>query len=510
MVADDGTTKKRGQGTAVMVGVMALALASLIVFGAGAVRAVLTPGPIWFEGPVVGFMDSIRAGRLYQATALQAPPYSILTHTPLTYFLDYGIYSHEADIRLLRLVNIVATLGCAALVGLIIRLQARARKLAGWLAISFGVGLFLSCTPVFFWSQVARSADAFACLFSMASLAVLLGARPSPVREAAVGTLLALAILSKQSELAVLTPVLFAYAIFWERRFAGVLRQIAFAIAVLLPVCVWLQWRTHGGFYSNVIDGNAVRMQFAWWAMINERLLDWWLFAAGAVLAGALRKSPITVWCLVAVAFGVVGTAKRGADTMYYFDASAALAILAGTSLARFREPARFVMAGLLLPGTVLMLRQDLSRMQSISDASSRDYARLMIWLKPHAGRQNILSDDAAIPVALGEMPVWDDPFVFSEWAARGRWSDATIVAAIQRQQYAVIVVTDPNLLWTPSLRRAITQNYRLAVVFPEVMPAPRCVYVPGKPGDSGTQESGVNSSLGSSRLGSSCAVDMR
>lgn len=506
----DQASTSGGLRLPVLLGATGMAAASLGLFIAGAVRAVSARGPIWFEGPVAGFMVSIRAGRLYQASALRQPPYSVLTHTPLSYWIDYGIDRRFHDLNHLRLLNVFITLLCAALIGWMVRLATTERGPARWLGAVFGAALFLSCTPVFFWSQVARSADAFSCLFSLSCMALLVGKAPSRGREAAVGVLLALAILSKQTELATLAPVVIGDAIVRERRPWAALGRAALAAALVASICLWLQWRTHGGFYANVVGGNTVRMQLAWWAAINARLLAWWVFAVGVLSAGRIGKSTVFVWLLFCVAFGLLGTAKRGSDIMYFFDASAALAILAGTGLTTLSGSSRVILVAAVVPGFLLMLTQDLQRMTSISAASGQDYARLIHWLQegPAAGGHSILSDDAAIAVALGQTPVWDDPFVFTEWVEMGRASDTTVEMDVRQHRYAAIVVTDPELLWPGSLRRVVAQNYRLAAVFPGTLPAPRCVYVPRTLIRIATPEDGKNPDEGTEAPPLSCTLE--
>jgi hypothetical protein len=460
------------------------ATGSCLMFVIAAIRALSTPASIWYEGPILGFMASIRDGRLYQETALHHVPYSVLTHTPFSYLVDYCAYRLVPDVRTLRLVNVIATLGCTVLVGYIIWLQTGESRIAKWLGIYFGVSLFLCCTPVFFWSQVARSSDAFACLFALATFAVLLAKRPSLAREVAISVLLAFAIFSKQIEVAVLAPALMAHALIWQRSWIAILERISVAILLLLLAVLWFQYSTHGGFYANVVGGNEVRMQLAWWIMVNRHLSGWWILVIAACAIGAVsRKSPLFVWWVLSLAFGLIGTAKRGADIMYFFDNCAALSIMAGTALAAHsKATSSLAFLCAVLPGSVVMLTQNEARLQSISDSANQDYVQMTKWLKqtPYVGcDQSILSDDASIPMALGRTPVWDDPFVFSEWVATGRWEGMDIANAIRERRYCVIVVTDPNVLWPESFRSLIDQNYQLAEVFHRVLPEARCVYVP-------------------------------
>jgi hypothetical protein len=266
------------------------------LFAWNSVRTLSTEGPFWFEGVVLGFMNTMRLGRLYQLDALQSEPYSVLTHTPLSYLLGYGAYSLFPGYASLRLVNIVLTVCCALLVVNLSRLEnpqgaTGRRGTAHWLA----AGAFLVSPSVFFWSQVTRSADTLACLFSLAAITSLVGLPSSLRRELAIGGFWALAVLSKQSSAIVLAPVLLGYDFFVTRERPSVWRlvvwRLLFCGAVLLPVLGYLQWSSGGGFLNNVIGGNLVDASMQWWLVIASKIKDWWGMCLIVVALGGLRRS---------------------------------------------------------------------------------------------------------------------------------------------------------------------------------------------------------------------------
>jgi hypothetical protein len=455
-----------------------LLVASLLLtafFIRNCVRALSAKWPFWFEGVVAGFMNNMRLGRLYQSEALHSEPYSVLTHTPLSYVLDYGVYSLYPGYWPLRLTNMVLVACCALLVVNLSRLENRHRGTANW----FAAAVFLCCPPVFFWSSVARCSDTLACLFSLAAVTALVGLPSSLRRELAIGVFWALAVLSKQSAAVVLAPVLVIYDIFLIRNRSYIAWRFAFCGAVLLPVFGYLQWSSNGGFLHNVIGGNLVGMSAADWVIIVSTLGGFWLMCLIVVALGGLRKSATSVWFVSSFAFGLPGVAKRGADINYFFDTSAALAILAAGVAICLPQRSRPLVAGTALAlGILAMVQNDRSwQAKSIGD---QDYARVIAWLSSNTdGKGSVLSDDAGIPIALGQDPVMDDPFIFAEWAKLGTWSDSTLVDGLHSGKYAAVVISNSELFWSPAVRDEITSSYILVQVFRTIAPGPKCVYVP-------------------------------
>ena len=479
-ISADLRYKKLVAGVLLMASIVLAAL-----FAWNSVQALSAKGPFWFEGVVLGFINNMQLGRLYQLDALQSEPYSVLTHTPLSYLLGYGAYSLFPGYGSLRLVNIVLAAGCALLVANLSRLEYRQEGIGGWRSVHwFAAGIFLVSPAVFFWSQVARSTDTLACLFSLAALTALVGLPPSLRREVTIGVFWALAVLSKQSSAVVLAPVLLGYDVLFAReRSRPIWRLLAWRLlfcgVVLLPVFGYLQWSTRGGFLHNVIGGNVVDASAEWWLVIVEKIKDWWVMCLIVVALGGLQRSATSLWFVSGLAFGLIGVAKRGADINYFFDASAALAILAAGVIVRAPQWRRLPLAlAAILLAVLAMCWSDRGRM--VSAAGDRGYASMIAWLSSYTGgKGQVLSDDAGIPVALGQNPVMDDPFVFAEWAKRGTWNDNAIVEALRRGKYAAVVVSSIEPLWSPAMRREIARSYALVRVFPSTAPLPRCVYVP-------------------------------
>ena len=166
-------------------------------------------------------------------------------------------------------------------------------------------------------------------------------------------------------------------------------------------------------------------------------------------------------------------------DINYFFDASAALAVLAAGAIVRTAPLHRLPLAlAAIVLGVLAMCWSD--RIRMVSSAGDTGYASMIAWLSSYTGgKGQILSDDAGVPLALGQNPVMDDPFVFAEWAKRGTWNDDAIVDALRKGKYAAVVVSSIDHHWSPAMRHEIARSYALVRVFQSTAPLPRCIYVP-------------------------------
>jgi hypothetical protein len=451
---------------------LSLAFVSLLILGmlAGglfvclSVRSLRATGPVWVEGPAVGSINAIRIGRLYQADALRHPPYSIQTHAPLSYWIGAALSTPGIDFWPLRLTNMIVTLACAWLIGLL----ARGDKTNTGLAVGiFAALVFLACPPVLFWSQPARFADSLCTLFTLIALAVARDDRRGLKREAIIAVAAACAILSKQTAVVTLIGPLLVYDL-WQRRVASCVRYLAGTAVLLGAVFLILQYRTDGGFLTNVISGNLVTYTFYQFLLVAG---DWawplWPFAVIVCLLGGWRNRLAAIYFGISLAFGLATCGKFGSDIMYFFDVSAALAIMSG-EVARSicvdeqqRRARAWICAALMAAGLLVMLvKGDMPLWQLNGPEFSRNYESLLADLgqRKVAGK-SVLSEDPSVSLRLGETPWVDDMFVFGELVQRNVMDDRPLVEAVGRQEFYAIIMRDPRY-WPAALRSAVTQHY--------------------------------------------------
>ena len=455
----------------IALGVALLAVCVFILFS---IRSLRVSAPIWVEGPVIGAMEAIRAGRLYQMAALKTPPYSVLTHPPIAYYLGYLCYAARPAYWPLRLLNMAATAGCALLILKLVRAETQDRLIAP----QFAASCFLVCTPVLVWSQVARSVDSLACLFSLCALLAATRLEEGWRRNMAIALFFALAVLSKQTALAVLGPTLAFYEVFTRRRPGRVLWWAAGGLCILVPVVAWFQWRSGGGFLVNVVSGNLVRMTGYQWLLVNRLLILFWLFVAAVLIVGRWGRSIAYSWFAFSCLFGLATVSKKGSGTMYFFDSAAAIGILAGFALARALGKRRPLSVAVLCAALLLETSGVVTWRYLNGARCEGEYHRMLAFLRAHEPpKGQILSEDAGVAVQLGLTPLWDDPFVLNELSLKGRWDDSRLAAGLHRREYFAVVLRDMDL-WPASMRAELMQQYWPAAVY-EVAPSSYSVYLP-------------------------------
>lgn len=427
-------------------------------------RSLHASGPVWAEGVLVGLMESLRSGRLYDADALRHPPYSVLTHTPLSYILEYAAYRIYPGFQAMRLVNMLVTTLCGVVIALFVRRAGRPTESALFAGL-----VFVLMPPVFFSAQTARAVDSLCCLFSLLALAALQFSVPQR-RDWLVSVLAAGAILSKQTAVLSVLPAIVLSDLFVFRNPRLAVRHMILTLAAVLPVLAILQWTSHGGFLTNVVRANLTGFVAVQWTdAVIKQLWPMWLFTAALGLYRPWRISVPLVWFLVSASYGLATVGKTGSNLVYFFDASAALSLLAGlrnTSRkvsGTGRTPANLALVCALI---VLFVAGDWPWTWLADPRFSDSYARLIddVRHRQYPGK-TLLSEDAAIPAAIGEHPWLDDPFVLTSLARAGLFSDEETVRALRERRFFAVVISDPAV-WTPREWAELWRNYQPGPAF--------------------------------------------
>jgi hypothetical protein len=381
-------------------------------------------------------------------------PYTVLTHTPLSYVADYVVYRYWPGFIGLRLVNILATLACAALIFNWVR--ARTKRLA---AALFSASVFLLLPPVFQWSQTTRSPDAFCCLFALAALSVSDSQRR--YRNLFIALFLTAAVLSKQTALFTLLPALLV--IEWRKQ-----RSLRSAMTWLLPSAlalvlflVGMQHATDGGFWTDAVNANICARSLHRFLFVTVRcLFFFWIFAACAWRFSRGTYTSAHVWGLFATAFGLLTCAKAGSDTMYFFDAGAAAAMLAGLGLDAASTKRAVIMVSSLM---LCVFVPDAAIARTNAPIVADSYRRMVDDLRQYP---TVLSDEASISIRTGRPWYWADPLVLNELGRQAKWDSSPIDRDIAAQRYSAIVVWNENV-WSPVTWGLVRQNYALWRTYP-------------------------------------------
>ena len=202
----------------------------------------------WIEGSSADTVQRVLEGKsIYVAPSLEFTPY---LYTPMYFWLS-ALCAQFTGMSLvpLRVVSVLATVGCLALIFLFVRRETRS-----WLCAVLAAALYVGCfKPSGYWFDIGR-VDSLFVFFTMASIYLLRGARGAwSLAWAAV--LMTLAFLTKQSALFLAAP-LALYALL-----AGAGRsRLVFpgVLAGLVGVSVWvLSLLSDGWFFYYVFDMHA-------------------------------------------------------------------------------------------------------------------------------------------------------------------------------------------------------------------------------------------------------------
>lgn len=442
-----------------------------LFFAAACWRSLITHAPTWVDGPVLDIMASFHAGRVYQLANLKTMPYSVLTHTPLSYVLAFGLYRIWPGFAALRLVNIIVTSACSILIFRWVH-----RRTNNAAASTFSACAFLLMPSVFQWSQVTRSPDAFCCFFSLAALSLL--ESRSKRRDLFIGSLFALAFLSKQTAALVLLPALVASEYMERRSFRSCVTWLATSVAIVAPIFIWLQWATHGGFWLNVFVANAqCAFSLSLFLYIVGQLRFFWIFAALVLALSSKAKTAAHVWAIVALGVGLLTCGKFGADTMYFFDASAAVALLSGIAISRRSTGTAVALLLALLP---CVLVSDVVLARTSRPAVQENYRRMLGDLRPFP---TILTDEVSIDIQSGRPWYWGDPLVLGQFERHGQWDASVIESGLATHRFAAVVVWSP-LVWSKTQSDILHREYHLWKTYPAYKGS-YLVYLPNSPGGS-------------------------
>jgi hypothetical protein len=341
-LSDDATTTRRRAAELVARGVVVVAAAvPLVIFLWVALRQLGYPYELeWMEGGSVEVAARVYHGQsIYVAPSLHYVPYA---YTPLYYWVS-GTLAHLTGIGFLplRLVSLVASLGCFALLFAMVRRETR-DAVAGFLA----AGLFAATYEVGgAWLNIGRVDSLFLCLL-LAALAVGRRAERWP-GALGCGLLFFAAFFTKQSGLLAAVPVLVLLVV--TRRRVGLVASATLAGAVVVSTLVldaatsgWYEWFVFGELVHQGTDYTTLHR------FVADDLLRpvgfAVLLALGGLAVGLWRRRTPTDWAYWGLAAaGMAGSAlvsrlhSGGArDTL--IPLYAAVALLAALGYDAFRR----------------------------------------------------------------------------------------------------------------------------------------------------------------------------
>lgn len=458
---------------------------SAYVFAAEGWRVLAFPYALDYgEAPLLDQTMRLAHGQSIYRADLQLAPFTIANYPPLYLLAQVPLaWLFGPAFWYGRLLSWLAMIGAALFAGLILR------ALTGDRLAALVGGLTLLALPYTrYWGPLYR-VDALALCLSLAALWLTVRffaapaggaeeARPHADRRGrpalalvAVALLLVAAVYARQSY--GLAAPLAAFVWLWMQR----LRRQALALAGLvaglgLGLFVLLNLATGGGFFFNIVTANVNEVKGE---LLRQYLGELGMFmpilvlitALFALLAARERSWRLLLPYAVGAALSGLTIGKVGSNINYLLEFCAAMSLAAGAALAWLRRAPRIrhalmlalaLQVFLLLPGLSYQLFSQF-RLDSRADMA-------LVGERIRAADGPVLADEDIGQLVLAGRPLLFQPFELTQLARVGKWNQAPLLEAIERQEYALILIFKfPGLpldrdRWTDQMRAAIERRY--------------------------------------------------
>lgn len=259
-------------------------------------------------------------------------------------------------------------------------------------------------------------------------------------------------------------------------------RQQALILAGLvaglgLSLFVLLNRVTGGGFYFNIVTANINEVKVALLKQYLGELLTFMLvpvlITALFVLLVGIAKGRPRAWRLllpyiVGAALTGLTISKVGSNINYLLEFCAAMSFAVGAMLAWQRHVPfmrRLLMLGLALQLLLLLPGMSYQLFSQFRLDSRADMARIAERIRSTDGP--VLADEDLGQMVLAGKPLLFQPFELTQLARAGKWDQTPLLAAIERQEYPLILIFKfPGLpldldRWTDEMRAAIDRHYK-------------------------------------------------
>src|SRR5688572_7375051 len=405
--------------------------------------------------------------------SLSSPPYTVSNYPPV-FQLIQAPWAHIFGPAFWygRLISILSVLTAAGLIGLILH------TLTGDRIASAISGLTLLAFPYLMQGSVLNRVDALALALSLGGLYATVR-WPNHRQGPWVAGLLFTASAFTNPRYALAAP-LTAFVWLWHQEHH---RQAYRLVAIVVGSCgvlfLSLNLITQGGFYLNTVLANLTSFS---WDTVTSYGLNLYLHAGFLVigclafigverLGEATRSWPLVApYCLGSAFMTLtVGMANSSANDL--FEAVAALCLGSGAFIAWAGE-SYWLKALLVLVLAVQMnvlidwSRQDYVPAIMNKVTAYREVEQLAEFVQKAHGP--VLADEYMGLIPLYGRQLYFQPVEYKQLQAANLWSEAPLIASIQREEFSVILLYEPSdrraisVRWTPEVRNAIYAHYRL------------------------------------------------
>jgi hypothetical protein len=460
---------------------LAVALAAALLLWAQARAALLLLQSDWMgitfpypldygEGPLLD--QALRLARfenIYHRD-LMVPPYTLANYPPLFSLAQAPfVWAFGPAFWYGRALSALSVLAAALFIGLTLHALTR-----DWLAALVG-GLTLLAFPyILHWSPLNR-VDSLALGLSWAGLFVV--ARWPDRRWGIVGAalLLTAAIATRQSTALAAPLAAFVWLLYAQpRRRAFVFGALLGGVCLLLLLL--LNALTHGGFFLNVVVANVNPFV---WGEVRRRMdeivgyMPYLLIGSALFVVAALPARVRSWWLtapyLVGATLSAITVGKVGSNVNYLYELMAAFSVVAGALVAwAANRPWLRALALLLLAAQVATLtawsREEYEPYIRDRVAQQPEIEQLARLVRGANGP--VLIDEYMGLVPLAGRSIYFQPFEFKQLADAGLWDEHLLAQAVERQEFALILLYEApewrslESRWTPTLRGRIYRRY--------------------------------------------------
>jgi len=327
------------------------------------------------------------------------------------------------------------------------------------------VGALLFFTSSWLWlAAVELGGDSLALGLSLAAVA-LVSHRQSAGRAAAAGVLFALAVLTRQTQVAGLAAVCWWL---WsvDRRCGWAI--LGWWLAVVALIVVAAEVATGGWFHEHVVTHTAgqVSLERLWFFAGNYSRVHLALLGLAAVFAwqqwrrremGLLGRYLVTAYLLTCTC------ARQGSGQTYFIEAIAATGAAAGVVIGRLwaesrRRPWAFSVVVVLTVAVLEVARLQTGTAATPTVTQRRETTVLLEKLK-RLGPPILSEYNGLVLQAGGELLF--QPYAFAMLAAKRGWDDRRLAEDLRGQKFrAVVVDCVPRGRWTTNVYGALEVAY--------------------------------------------------
>lgn len=439
---------------------------ALLVFLEHSWRVLQFPYPIDYgEGPLLDQVVRLSQFQEIYRSDLSTPPFILASYPPLYQLLQAPLVAlFGPTFWFGRAISVLSIICVAVLIALTLRHLTR-----DWLASTIGGLVFLSVPYVVQWASLLR-VDNLALALSWGGLFIITRYPERRWSIIATSVLLVAAIFTRQSYLLAAPVTAVAWLMLNGLRRHALVLALA-VVGTTLSLALLLNLVTQGGFFFHVVATNTVDSDVSRLWLFVTRLVELipLLLLAGALFLLIAAVSRVRSWLIIGVylvagALSGLTIAKAGSNINYWLELVVGLSLASGALLAWLRPfPTLRIIALLLLAVQVNGLRQ--WTQEGHFNVTPANRAEVMKVVRASEGP--VITDDFMGLLPLDRRPILIEPFGMTLLAHSGMWDQRPFLDALDRGEFATIIVSSMNgeldpQRWTEEMQRIIRARYKV------------------------------------------------